>query len=117
MNSTMNARISECSVQAACGMSAGQTAASPAAIRVQSSPTPTQPPPSTTMNQVEFGLVCGSIRALRANASSVIVPRPSDAMTWPVSPTEPIGPSGRRWPTPKRRISMGTATSRLRARG
>ena len=75
-------------------MSAGQTAASPAAILVHSSPTPTQPPPSTTMNQVEFGLVCGSIRALRANASSVTVPRPSEAMTWPVSPTEPIGPSG-----------------------
>ena len=89
-------------------MSAGQTAASPAAMRVHSSPTPTQPPPSTTMNQVEFGLACGSIRALRANASSVIVPRPSDAMTWPVRPTEPIGPSGRRWPTPNRRISMGT---------
>ena len=51
VNSTMNARISECSVQAACGMSAGQTAASPAAIRVRSSPTPTQPPPSTTMNR------------------------------------------------------------------
>ena len=52
-NSTTNARISECSVQAACGMSAGQIAASPAAIRVHSSPTPTQPPPSTTMNQVD----------------------------------------------------------------
>ncbi len=47
-NSTTKARISECSVQAACGMSAGQTAASPAAIRVHSSPTLTQPPPSTT---------------------------------------------------------------------
>ena len=49
MNSTISARISECSVQAACGMSAGQTAASPAAMRVHSSPTPTQPPPSITM--------------------------------------------------------------------
>ena len=75
-NSTTNARISECSVQAACGMSAGQTAASPAAIRVRSSPTPTQPPPSITMNQVVFGLACGSIRALRANASSDDRPAP-----------------------------------------
>jgi hypothetical protein len=81
MNSTMNARISECSVQAACGMSAGQTAASPAAIRVHSSSTPTQPPPSMTMNQVEFGLVCGSMRAPRAKAISVTVPRLSEAMT------------------------------------
>ena len=86
------ARISECSVQAACGMSAGQTAASPAAIRVHSSPTPTQPPPSMTMNQVEFGLACGSIRAFRANASSDTVPRPSEWRTWPVSPTEPDRP-------------------------
>ena len=52
--------------------------------------------PLTTMNQVEFGLVCGSMRAPRAKASSVMVPRPSDAMTCPVSPTDPIGPSGRR---------------------
>ena len=56
------ARISECSVQAAWGMSAGQTTASPAAIRVRSSPTPTQPPPSMTMNVVVFGLEWGSIR-------------------------------------------------------
>src|SRR4051812_23322800 len=65
MNSTTKARISECSVQAAWGMSAGQTAASPAAIRVRSSPTPTQPPPSTTMNRVMFGFACASVRALR----------------------------------------------------
>ena len=44
-------------------------------------PTPTQPPPSTTMNQVVFGLECGSIRASRAKASSVTVPRPSEWMT------------------------------------
>ena len=70
-------------------MSAGQRAASPAAIRVRSSPTATQPPPSITMNQVVFGLACGSIRAFRAKASSETVPRPSEWMTWPVSPTEP----------------------------
>ena len=90
------ARISECSVQAACGISAGQTAASPAAIRVYSSPTPTQPPPSTTMNRLVFGLACGSIRALRAKASSDTFPRPSEWRTCPLRPTEPIGPSGRR---------------------
>ena len=77
-------------------MSAGQTAASPAAIRVCSSSTPTQPPPSTTMKRVVFGLECGSIRAPRAKASSDTVPRPSLWSIWPDSPTEPIGPSGRR---------------------
>ena len=50
-------------------------------------------------------------RAFRANASSDTIPRPSEWMTWPVSPTEPGGPSGRRWPTPKRRISIGTRSS------
>jgi hypothetical protein len=30
-------------------------------------------------------------------------------MTWPLNPTDPMGPSGRRWPTPNRRISMGIA--------
>ena len=108
-NSTINARISECSVQAACGMSAGQTAASPAAIRVRSSPTPTQPPPSTTMNNDEFGFACGSVRAFRAKASSDTFPRPSEWRTWPLSPTDPIGPPARRWPTPNRRISIVTA--------
>jgi hypothetical protein len=107
----MIARISECSVQAACGMSAGQTAASPAAIRARSSPTPTQPPPSTTMNNVMFGLACASVRALRAKASSETLPRPSEWRTWPLSPTDPIGPPGRRFPTPKRRISIGTRRS------
>ena len=61
-SSTTIARISECSVHAAWITSAGQRTASPAAIRVRSSPTPTQPPPSMTMNQVVFGLACGSIR-------------------------------------------------------
>ena len=28
-------------------------------------------------------------------------------MTWPLTPSEPGGPSGRRWPTPKRRTSIG----------
>ena len=50
----MNARISECSVHAACGTSAGHSTASPAATRDRSSPTPTQPPPSMTMNQDVF---------------------------------------------------------------
>ena len=64
--------------------------ASPAAIRVRSSPTPTQPPPSMTMNQVVFGLACGSIRAPRAKASSADRRRaPSEWMTWPVSPIVP----------------------------
>ena len=56
-------------------MSAGHRTASPAATRVRSSPTPTQPPPSMTMNQVVFGLACGSIRASRAKASSLTTPR------------------------------------------
>src|SRR5690349_3553576 len=36
-------------------------------------------------------------------------------MTWPVSPTEPAGPSGRRCPTPNRRISIGMACDQARA--
>ena len=76
-NSITNARISECSVHAACGMSAGHRTASPAATRVRSSPTPTQPPPSMTISQVVFGTACGSIWAPRANASSEITPRSS----------------------------------------
>ena len=56
-----------------------------------------------------FGLACGSMRAPRAKASSVIAPRPSEWMGWPVTPVVPGGPSGRRWPTPKRRISIGIA--------
>ncbi len=56
----------------------------------------TQPPPSITMNQVVFGLECGSIRPFRANASSLITPRASLWMTWPLTPVVPGGPSGRR---------------------
>ena len=95
-NSTMKARISECSVQAACGMSAGHRTASPAATRVRSSPTPTQPPPSMTMSQVVFGAEYGSIRAPRANASSEMAPRSSLWIGCPVTPVVPAGPSGRR---------------------
>ena len=92
-------------------MSAGQTAASPAAIRVRSSPTPTQPPPSTTMNRSCSGWrAARSARCARRRARRPS-PRPSEWMTWPVSPTDPIGPSGRRWPTPNRRISIGTRSS------
>ena len=68
-----------------------------------------------TMNQVVFGLACGSMRAPRAKASSETTPRASAWMAWPVTPVVPGGPSGRRWPTPKRRISIGIASpSRLR---
>ena len=77
-SSTTKARISECSVHAEWIRLAGQTAASPAAILVRSSPTPTQPPPSTTMKYVVFGFECGSILALRAKASSATIPRPSE---------------------------------------
>ena len=44
------------------------------------------------MNQVVFGFACGSIRPFRANASSLITPRPSLWMTWPVTPVVPGGP-------------------------
>ena len=64
----------------------GQRTASPAATRSRSPSTTTQPPPSMTMNQVVFGFVCGSIRPFRANASSLITPRPSLWITWPVTP-------------------------------
>ena len=80
-NSTTKARISECSVQAAWVMSAGHRTASPAATRARSSPTPTQPPPSMTMNHVVLGLAWGSIRASRLNASSLTTPRASEWMT------------------------------------
>ena len=45
---------------------------------------------------VVFGLACGSMRAPRAKASSVTAPRPSQWIGWPVTPTVPGGPSGRR---------------------
>ena len=32
-------------------------------------------------------------------------------MTWPVTPVVPGGPSGRRWPTPNRRTSIGIGLS------
>src|SRR4029078_12846506 len=88
-------------------MWAGHRTASPAATRVRSSSTPTQPPPSITMNQEVFGLECGSIAAPRANAISLIAPRASEWMSWPVTPVVPGGPSARRWPTPNRRTSIG----------
>ena len=59
MNSTMNARISECSVQAACGMSAGQTAASPAAIRVRSL---ADADPAAALDDDELGRVRAGVR-------------------------------------------------------
>ena len=59
-----------------------------------------------TMNQVVLGFEWGSIRAFRANASSLTTPRPSVWMTWPVSPTVPGGPSGRRLPDPEPPISI-----------
>src|SRR5262245_45318530 len=61
-----------------------------------------------TMNQVVFGLSWGSIRPPLWNASSAITPRASEWMTWPWTPTLPTGPSGRRLPTPNRRISIGS---------
>ena len=106
-NSTMNARISECSVQAAWVMSAGQRTASPAAIRVRSPATPTQPPPSMTMNQrrVRVGMRLDPGAAgegeLGDQAAGVAV----DDLAGHAGRAR--RPSGRRWPTPKRRISMG----------
>jgi hypothetical protein len=47
------------------------------------------------MNQVELGLVCGSMRAFRSIASSAIVPRASLWMTWDDTPLVP-GPPLRR---------------------
>src|SRR4051794_4522292 len=38
-------------------------------------------------------------------------------MTWPVTPVVPGGPSVRRWPTPKRRISIGIVGRSLAAFG
>ena len=60
-----------------------------------------------TTIHVVFGLECGSTRASRANATSLIVPRPSEWRSWLLTPTVPGGPSGRRWPTPKRATSIG----------
>ena len=37
-------------------------------------------------------------------------------MTWPSMPLVPGGPSGRRWPTPNRRTSIGTGAPRERQR-
>ena len=105
-NSTTNARISESSVQAACSTPAGQSTASPAATRARSSATRTQPPPSTITSQALFGLECRSMEARRANASSATRPRASAWITWDATPVVPSGPSGRRCPTPKRRISI-----------
>ena len=65
-----------------------------------------------TMNHVTFGLEWGSIRPFRANASSLITPRASLWITWPDTPVVPGGPSLRRWPTPKRRISIGIGGGR-----
>ena len=66
---------------------------------------------SYLMNHVVFGFECGSILPLRANASSLIIPRASLWMTWPLTPVVPGGPSGRRWPTPNRRTSIGIGRS------
>src|SRR3954447_3665700 len=44
-----------------------------------------------------------------AKASSLIVARASESMTSPVTPTVPGGPIARRWPTPKRRMSISSA--------
>jgi len=63
------------------------------------------------MNSELFGLAYGSVRAFRENASSETLPRPSEWRTWPLSPTDPIGPPGRRFPTPNRRISIGTLSA------
>ena len=108
MSSTTIARICVPSVQAPWRTSGGQAAASPAWIRVRSSPTPTQPPPSITTNQVQLGFVWGAIRAWRPKASSLMTPLGPLSMTWPSIPVVPGGPSGRRWPTPNRRMSIGT---------
>src|SRR5579859_1116398 len=88
-------------------MSAGHRTASPAATRRRSPPTSTKPPPSMTQNHVVFGFVWASIRPRRAIASSATSPRPSEWITWPSTPRVPAGPSGRRWPTPNRRTSIG----------
>jgi hypothetical protein len=88
-----------------------QSTASPAAMRARSSPTSTKPPPSMTTNQVVFGFECGPILPLRAKASSLMRPRASLWMTRPSTPSVPGGPSGRRCPTPKRRISIGLSAA------
>ena len=69
-----------------------------------------------TTSQVVLGLACGSIAAPRAKASSVTAPRASLWMVCPVTPLVPGGPSGRRCPTPNRRISIGMAATRQRRR-
>ena len=48
------------------------------------------------MNNVVFGFACGSIRALRAKASSDTFRARPNGGPGRVSPTDPIGPSGRR---------------------
>ena len=107
-NSTTIARMCVPSVHAACRTSGGHATASPARIRVRSSPTPTQPPPSITMNQAALGLSAARSGALRANASSAMTPGGPASITWPSIPDVPGGPSGRRCPTPNRRTSIGT---------
>ena len=54
--------------------------------------------------------------AWRSNASSAIRPRASWWITVPVTPRVPGGPSGRRCPGPKRRMSMAQPSSRGRGR-
>ena len=68
-----------------------------------------------TKNQVVFGFECGSIGRRGRRPARDTTPRPSEWMTWPVTPSEPGGPSGRRLPTPKRRISIGIGRTRARS--
>ena len=107
----------ECSVQAAVdARRPARRPPRPPRSGSRSSPTPTQPPPSITTNQVVFGFECGSIRAPRANASSEIRPRASQWITWPVTPlVTRAGPPAAGVPTPNRRISIGIGGSRSRS--
>ena len=105
----------------------------------RSPPTATQPPPSITTNQVVFGFECGSIRAFRAKASSLISrarrvdhlagdPDRAGRAVWsPVADAEPDDfdgivrpppPPSRRRPAPAARAGAATpAAGRSRPSG
>ena len=77
--------------------SGGHATASPAWIRDFSSPTPTQPPPSITMNQAAVGVrVRGDPRRAAPNASSAMTPGGPALDDLGLIPVVPAGPSGRR---------------------
>ena len=112
-NSTTIARMWECRSTRRGSRPGGQRTASPAATRIRSSPTSD---PAAALDHDEPGRVRVRVRLDRARRgrtpARTTTPRPSLWMTWPLTPSVPGGPSGRRWPTPKRRTSIGIGSTR-----